>query len=79
MTQAEYIASMRGKRVEHVYYSRMGQLIADHSMAVEHAAQLRKPLSDEVLKDYQHLRLERYGWKKVGGKWQAPWTEGKPQ
>lgn len=56
MTQAEYIESMRGKRIKHSYYNRLGQLMANHKSEVEIATQCGKPVSDSVLKDYPDVQ-----------------------
>ena len=50
MTLSEYIASMKGKRVEHFYYSRKGQLITNHQNEVIWALQLGKPVPQTVIK-----------------------------
>ena len=49
MTLTEYIESMRGKRVEHGYYSRKGQLIQNHQNAVIHALQTGKTVTARVI------------------------------
>lgn len=56
MTQAEYISSMKGKRIKHSYYNRLGQLMADHRIEVETAAQLGWPVPENVLKDYPEIK-----------------------
>lgn len=50
MTLDEYINSMRGKKVEHFYYNRKGQLIRNHMDAVIHAIQLGWNVPDGVIK-----------------------------
>ena len=50
MTLSEYIASMKGKKVEHFYYNRLGQLIHNHQEAVIHALQCGKPVTSNVIK-----------------------------
>ena len=64
MTQDEYICSMKGKRIEHWYYNRTGQLIHNHCVEVETALQLGKIVPEIVLKDYPQYKDE---WKRKYG------------
>ncbi len=60
MTLGEYKQSLKGKRIEHSYYNRQGQILMNHTHAVEGAIQLGKPIIKEVFESniYLHKHIK---------------------
>ncbi len=55
MTLQEYIESMKGKKIEHTYFNRLGQFQYNHKNEVEWALQLGKSVEISILQIYPDL------------------------
>lgn len=53
LTLKEYIATFKGKRIEHYYYNRYGQIRAWHRDAIAIALQLGHPIPEKVLGEFK--------------------------
>ncbi len=55
MTLQEYIQSMKGKKIEHSYFNRLGQLQYNHKNEIEWALQLGKIVEISIIQTYPDL------------------------